>query len=83
VFLRKINLFFRQVFPVYIVFAAIGGAAKFFARRTNSIKRSEVNLLEKKNVIKPSKRFSRRFIFRFERGKQQSVCTVLADSGEN
>jgi hypothetical protein len=48
VFLRKVNLFFRRFFPVYIVFAAIGGAVEFFARKANSIKCSEVNLLEKR-----------------------------------
>jgi hypothetical protein len=57
VFLRKVDLFFRQVFPVYIVFAAIGGAAEFFARKTNSIKCSEVNLLEKKTKLNRANAF--------------------------
>jgi hypothetical protein len=57
VFLRKVNLFFRRFFPVYIVFAAIGGTAEFSARKTNSIKRSEVNLLEKKTKLIPANAF--------------------------
>jgi hypothetical protein len=48
VFLRKVNLFFQQIFPVYAVFDAIRDAAEFFARKTNSIKHSEVNVLERK-----------------------------------
>jgi hypothetical protein len=48
VFLRKVDLFFQQVFTVYAVFDATRGAAEFFARKTNSIKHSEVNLLERK-----------------------------------
>jgi hypothetical protein len=57
VFLRKVDLFFQQVFPVYAVFGAIGGSTEFFARKTNSIKRSEVNLLEKKTKLIPANAF--------------------------
>ncbi|HEX8567758.1 MAG TPA: hypothetical protein VF648_19115 [Pyrinomonadaceae bacterium] len=55
--MRKVNLFFRRFFPVYIVFAAIGGTAEFFARKTNSIKRSEVSLLEKKTKLNRANAF--------------------------